>query len=540
MKENQNESIPLAIALTIQELKGWVAKELFVPIGKRGIVILRNGKSKLYPPGTHTALNPLQRIKKQGVGLVAGFMPEKELPLFLRINNILTGDDHLVDISLMCQLEILDHKNFFETDVIPRKHLEGPALIMDDEESFRAVYQIINEYALEDLISGSLHDTIRQRISTLLQSILSLQGLELSNVFLLTIWPVEDRVRIEEKLLEFEQKMNSISLEKKMAMIENDAQLQEFMQEFGISLPKTSVFSKISLKPEESSASKSLFFDWIKSELKDNLPGRNFRIKSIWQKKIKPDTDEKTGRIQFFPRLVFIILIFLLILSVISLYAKIVNNETLSRDYRFYLSIGTILVGLIINTIIAYYKKWEADYATDYDDRRTSLLDDLSEKNRKEVDVIVRNQCVAELSEQKRMLNDARSRVYKNGEETLALTLKRLENKIDDSIDQIQNKNFGIPPYLNFNQKFTTRIWEEFLEKDEQILIMASSLTQVVLDIQKQIGQQTIDKGLISDFENQLDHFLQTFGARHRIFHNNEQEIVNHVVSELETKQGGE
>jgi hypothetical protein len=69
---------------------------------------------------------------------------------------------------------------------------------------------------------------------------------------------------------------------------------------------------------------------------------------------------------------------------------------------------------------------------------------------------------------------------------------------------------------------------------------MASSLTQVVLDIQKQIGQQTIDKGLISDFENQLDHFLQTFGARHRIFHNNEQEIVNHVVSELETKQGGE
>ena len=540
MKENQNESIPLAIALTVQELKGWVRKELFVPNGKRGIVIFRNGKSKIFSSGTHTALNPLQRIKKQGVGLQAGYMPEKELPLFLRINNILTGDDHLVDISLMCQLEILDHRKFFEMGVIPRKYLEGSALILDDEESFRAVYQIINEYALEDLISGSLHDTIRQRISTLLQSILSLQGLQLSNIFLLTIWPVEDRVRIEEKLFEFEQKMNSISLEKKMASIENDAQLQEFMQEFGVSIPKSSAFSKISLKPEESSASKSLFYDWIKNELRDNLPGRNFRIKSIWQKKIKPETDEKTGRIKFFPRLVFVILIFLLIISVISLYARIVNNETLSPDYRFYIGIGTILVGLIINTIIAYYKKWEADYATDYDDRRTSMLDDLSEKNRKEVDVIVRDQCIAELAEQKRMLNDTRSRVYKNGEEEFALTLRHLENKIDDSIDQIKNKNFGIPPYLNFNRKFTTRIWEEFLEKDEQILIMVSSLTQVVLDIQKQIGQQTIDKGLISGFENQLDHFLQTFGARHRIFHHNEQEIVNHVVSELETKLGGE
>lgn len=515
MNKVENNFIPLAAAYNLQELKGWIGKKMTVPVGKRGIIIFRDGKTQLFPPGTHQVVNPIQRLTKQAGGLIAGFIPEKQLPLHLKISNLLSGDNHLVDVSFMCELNIVDHKIFFEQEVIPHKTIQGPAFEWDDQESFKAVYQVINRYALEDLVSGAITNDLRTQITEILQSSLMVKGLQLASINLITIWPVEDRVRIEEKLFELNQKLSSIELDKKMSEIETNAQLFDFMNEFGIEWPKTSGVPLI-LEEKSIQSENPSFINWVRSEIKDNLPGRNFRIKSFWKKETKQKGKRRVKKVKFVPRILFVTLILIIACSVSGLFSKITEAAAPERRLDFYILIISIVISVILDSIVTLYKQWEENLSTDWDLEGAIMLEDLSRNNRERVDKIVREKSAAEISEQKRMVNDSRSRVYRSGNEDLALKLRQLESKLDESTHRVLDINFGEAPYLQPDLKISKRLWENMLDVDEHLLVQAAALTQDALGFQTKVNDQTLDDSFLNHFEDRLDRFLQNFGSRQR------------------------
>lgn len=62
----------LAKAYPLQELKGWISKQLLVPPGKTGIAVFMDGKTELFTSGENQVLTDLDRLmgKGQVFGLV--------------------------------------------------------------------------------------------------------------------------------------------------------------------------------------------------------------------------------------------------------------------------------------------------------------------------------------------------------------------------------------------------------------------------------------------------------------------------------------
>ena len=66
---DRSTAVPLARTFTLKELSGRLGKKLFVPEGRQGVRVLRDGQSRLYPLGPHWVVTAMQRVRGWGAGL---------------------------------------------------------------------------------------------------------------------------------------------------------------------------------------------------------------------------------------------------------------------------------------------------------------------------------------------------------------------------------------------------------------------------------------------------------------------------------------
>lgn len=520
-KPDFTTAVPLARTFTLKELSGRLGKKMYVPQERQGVRVLRDGQARLYPPGPHWVVTAFQRLRGLGAGLRAGYVPDGVMQWHLKVGHVISGDGQLLDVSILGEGKVSDAVRFLLSEVAPRKVIQGPAMDVDEETVFRAVYQMVQNYAAEDLLSGAVTGDLREQLRRILAVSLKGIGLELYGIDLITIWRAEDSLKIEEALFALGQKMDGLEIEKKMAEVENQAEFNAFMGEYVPDWPQTAGLPQVGDKQGMLAKTGDALRSWIKSETDGEQPGRNFRLKSLWkQKKSAAETPkiahQRAKKMRWWPRAIWMATLVLIGLIISLVFNWLTQAASLDNKLEFYVVVWTVVIGALLESAVSLYKQWEEKQSTDWDLEGATLLDDLSRNNRQLVDSIVRQQCSEELAQQERMVNDVRSRVFKEGNEELALRLRRLEQKLAHSREQVLDARFGTAPYLRTELKISRQAWERMLDDDEHLLVQVAALTEDAHQFQARLSQQELDGGFADRFEAKLDVFQKDFASRQR------------------------
>ena len=134
------------------------------------------------------------------------------------------------------------------------------------------------------------------------------------------------------------------------------------------------------------------------------------------------------------------------------------------------------------------FQQWEAFFADSPYQSNVLGMDNIKFKDRQEIDELVREQLGMELGMQRDIFNELRSRVYKMGEEDLALELRRIERKIDEGRQKVKDLKIGKPAYLREDMKLTKTAWNYLMDEEEIILVKAALLSEEAQTIQLEAG----------------------------------------------------
>jgi hypothetical protein len=511
----------LAAAYPIQALKGWLSKHVLVPPGRQGIALFRSGKFELYPAGENRVITDLDRFKGDGAGFWAGYIPKDPFKATLTVANLLSGDDLLLDLSLLCTLEVQEPVRFFTEVVIPQGEIEVETFVIGADNVFQSFSNLIRNYSAQDLVDGNLDSEMVEKAFRAISPNLHDQGLILHSIDLVTCWRQEDRLLIEEKIFALDQKLADLEFEKKLADVENEQELNAFLEASGVQLP---VSPRVIDKDQQEKAG-SLYKTWIGGQKDGHQPGRNFRLKTL----IKERLDDASGRKRtvykprwWLPRAIWIIVV---VLAAIGL-TVFLNQASQTLDWagrnEFYIAIWLFALGAILDSVKALFKNWEKLFATDMAADDTVGLDQLRIKNRQVVNRIVRDQCDLELGIQKETINELRSRVFHAGDTDLALEMRRIEQKIENFQEKIKDNNFGAAPYLRSDIRISEKTWRTFMDNEEYLLIQVALLTEAAHHLQVLFSNSQLSHDPFQEYEAELDSFMKNFSVRGRILHTKE------------------
>ena len=507
----------LAKAWPLEELKGLIGKKLTVPAGKTGIAVFKDGKSELFTSGENRVISSFDRLAGKGAGFWAGYIPEEHFSVIVSITNLLSGDDKLLDLNLLCDVSVNDPKNFFLNVVVPPRELKNQSVAIDIPELFSGFATIIRNYTAEDLIKGELDAEISKKAKSLLGLMLPEKGIKFEALTMVSFWRQEDRLAIEEQLFLLDQKMKDIEFDKKLAEVESKEEFDQLLNSNGIEMPKqASIFSFF--KPTKKNDLNQLVQE-IKNE---DQPGHNFRMKSLLIKKeIDKASPKKNPILQnwWVPRVIWMVFVLLIALGATFYLTKGAEKFEWMGNQAFYIAIWTFAIGAIIESVTKLFKQWEAFFADSPYQSNVLGMDNIKFKDRQEIDELVREQLGMELGMQRDIFNELRSRVYKMGEEDLALELRRVERKIDEGRQKVKDLKIGKPAYLREDMKLTKTAWNYLMDEEEIILVKAALLSEEAQTIQLEAGNPQKIASKLSDYETKLDSFINAFIARERVLH---------------------
>jgi hypothetical protein len=465
MKDQKIENYPVARSYTLMELTGWFGKWFHIPEGTQGIMIDASGNYKLFPPGKRPEIRPWARLTGKGIGVHLGYYPPGPFELPARINNVLCGDDELVDVTLNLFVKVIDPVHFFKRVVMPvGELLEFPDIGRDSLHD--EVQKVIGQYARVDVIhnvpTSSLVNQIREKIT----GILNWMGLDLLDIPLLFFRQTEDRLMISDKLAEIESRMDN------SAPTEMDTvQLEKITREM---LPDSSDLRLVGNK-----SLKETMNNLKKLRRIENLPKRHWLLRSL----NTPELDGMDNKTRITLRKIQSLqtnwIIFLLILGGAITYFLLKLDLNNSEIIAFLVGTWGTILSFILASLKKLVEKKESILlgGSRIADLEKSLL--VSHEDRKEVDHLVRHQCGTELKRAFEIINELRSRVYRAGEVDLALALKGFELELEEKQTKIQSSNFCSPFYLS-GLPISESEWKSILDQEEEVLSTAKNLILMV------------------------------------------------------------
>ena len=233
--DETNTTTPLARVYRLDEMPGAIGKWLAVPPARIGIVVDDRGRSRSLLPGRRLALSAFQRIRGGGIGLRAGYVPDGLAPFWLPSGALLSGDGELMDASLWGQLRVVDPVRFLVQDVTPVGVVEGPVMDLSrlplGQPIGLALAGLVAEYAAADLVAGLPTDHLLSETRRCLEPVLAASGLSLALLEALSFRRASDRVEIAQKLLALDERLGDIELQRKMAAIEQQVELEDFIRQ---------------------------------------------------------------------------------------------------------------------------------------------------------------------------------------------------------------------------------------------------------------------------------------------------------------------
>lgn len=518
--DKHSENLPLAIALSTDQMKGWLSKHLPVPPGRQGIALFRNGKFNLFPSGENRVLTDLDRLKGDGAGFYAGYLPLNPFNAMLTIMNLVSADKVLLDLSLLCSINVIDPLRFFTEQVIPHKIIESGTFMLDDLDLFKFFSNLVSNYIAQDLVDGLIDADLIEKAYQVINPLIANAGLALIRIDLVTCWRKEDRLVIEEQVLALEQKMADLAFEKKLAEIENQKELDLFLKENAAEVAgKTRLVKPGKEQKDQNLAGK--LKAWITSINADNKPGQNFRLRTLAAQKALIKDKETHRKITkpnwWVPKIIWIIVILLLAFSITYFLKQEAQTHQWASRSELYVSIWAFAIIALLQTAAALFKGWEKALHEKVDWHNAMGFDLYEFEERNSLNLIVRDQCKMELDLQKTILNELRGRVYQEGNSELALEMRRLELKLEDFINKIQSQQVGTPIYLKEGVKISHQSWHEYLENEELLLIQAALLSDEAHKLQVKFNQSEFELNSLKSYEVNVDAFYKAFSTRERV-----------------------
>ena len=516
----------LAVAYPIQELKGWLSKHMEVPPGRAGIALFRDGRVVHYPAGDNRVITDLDRFKGNGGGFWAGYLPTQPFNATLSVDNLVSADKVLVDLSMLCTLKVFDAKRFFVEEVIPRREVTSGVFVFDKPELFKLISNFVMNYSAQDLVDGSLDAELVGRVTKALNLVLANSGLTLEGIELVTCWRKDDRLVVEQQLMAFEEKMADLEFEKKLSQAEFQKELSSLKSETGFGVKVRTGFDE----PDGEKKSQSLrekVTAWLADRHFADQPGANFRVKAIMAEKIA-DSPIQEGETHYkprwwLPRAVWMVSVFLIAVGLTVFLNKASETRAWLGNSEFYIAIWVFVLGVMIESAAALFKGWEKLFEQEHPAVNHIGLAHLKIKDRHTINQLVKDQCQMELGLQQNMLNELRSRVYQSQNMDMALELKRLESKIEDFTGRIKENSFGLPPYLREDIKLSRQNWNIHMENEEMLLVMAGLLSDQVNQLQIKFNDSNLQDQDLKGYETNLDVLYKTFALRERVLQTTDQ-----------------
>jgi len=184
--------------------------------------------------------------------------------------------------------------------------------------------------------------------------------------------------------------------------------------------------------------------------------------------------------------------------------------------WEFYLTIWGFAAIVIFESLRTLFQRREELEEVHWAEPGTTFVDDLVGQDRVQADGLIRNQCESDLRNAQDMLNDLRSRVYQSGAEDLALRMKVMEKKFQESRKLVMDINVGVPPYVT-DLKVSRRMWDDLLDYDEQLLVRSSAMSDDVQLLQQEFAQGAeITPEILDQLEGRLDAILHQFKNRNQ------------------------
>ncbi|HQA28472.1 MAG TPA: hypothetical protein PLA02_04555 [Brevefilum fermentans] len=515
-KQQNEASNYLARAFQLKDLSGWISKKLIVPPGRKGIALFRDGSYDLFTPGENRVITDLDRFLGKGAGFWAGYVPSEKFNATVSISNLLSGDEKLLDLNILCDIAVENEVRFFQEVVIPQGDISSHNLVLDLPELYQTFASMVRDYTADDLTSGNLEHEFAQKASILLANLLPNKGIRFEDILVISLWGQEDRIAVQQQILNLNQKLKDLEFEQKVAQAENEADLEKVLKDNGIVLPKKAQLFPLNFQKKNQTKLK----EWVEGVTNDGQPGHNFRLRSLLIKKEidtanRPDSPFLNN--WWVPRVIWIVLVILAAIAATYFMRQASSKyEWLSRS-EFYITIWMFVLAAVIESVSKLFKQWEGFFADVKKPSDLLGLDNIKFKDRQTIDRVIREQSQMELNRQWEILNELRGKVYRAGDEDLALEIKQVERKLEEFLPKLKDAGVGKPVYLMDDIKLTKASWNLLMDKEEILLIKAAMLTQSAQGIQLAFSESKTLKELLYKYEAELDIFISDFIGRNRI-----------------------
>lgn len=523
-KKTVSATVPLGRVFHLNELPGWVGKYMEVPPGRLGMAIQPDGTVHTFPVGRHQLLTNWGRLQGRGSRLLVGYVPVEVSMAQVKLGYLLSGDQELLSGRVICAVEVGDAARFLREVVAPQGTVWSGGMELDPQPIEDALAPILTQYAAADIIHGQVDARIAGVVQTGLQATLELKGLRLQQILLVGLTRAEDRAVIAEKAQALSERLQDVSLQAKMAEIDNQSQLDDFLHQLD---PELDQMAHLKLGGEGSEKGKASFKgkvvdairSWLTIEASKEGGKRRWSIEGLFQRK---GGDDEKGRQKprhvssnwWVSRALWMTLVILLGCGLTGIVNWIAQTASWDNKIEILLGIWGFVIIVVLESVKALYEKREALSEESWIYPGFQHLDNLVGNNRQRVDQLVREQCAHELQHIREVISEIRTREYNRGKTELALKLRNeLERNLEECAAKVQRADYGHPPYVT-DLRISNNAWSHMLDVDEDLLLEVNALSDQAHLLQQKSYEDQLENSMIVALDAKVSKFCNKFHDR--------------------------
>lgn len=515
--QNQDGAAPLAQVIPIRQLPGRLDKWIEVPPGKQGVVIEPGGNARVLPPGRHRVLSYAQRVRGQGSGMKAGLLPAGPLSAALDAAYLWSGDQQLVDTSLLLAVEIADAARCFTELVVPRGTVTGQVLDLSGERGRKTLAELVRPYAADDLVKGLPTRLMVADLAPRLEHLLADGGLRLRAIEVLSFWPSEKREAVDETL------QGAEALEDAQALYE------QLKAELGDSATVRAVADEPPAQQAGPTARKdagqdrAAAFEPVKTWLKARRgEQRQKNHASLWDLFRKQDAPAQAA-VKRPPRnwwlggalWVGFLLLSGYVLTRIGTGAAAAMKASNEALYVYLTTLWLVIIPLLFDAIKRLVEQREKISEETWMLPGSTRLDVLAREDRALTDRLVRQQVHDELNRSVKALDYLVTHFYQQNDIQAATRLRKARQEFEDAARLVLDSSCGAPPYLAGSQLNISRLaWDRMLDYDENLLMYAGALSEKVAAYQEKALAGQAAEPDETGLKSQLQKFNYQFSGR--------------------------
>jgi hypothetical protein len=531
-EEKQTSMVPLGRAFRLKELKGYFQKFITIPPGRTGVVVEADGQGRTLAPGYHRLLTVIQRLRGRGVGLAAGYVPKEPFNLRMAIPYLLSGDGKLVDLNLACVLEVNDPVKFFTQVVLPQGTFQADGMEVNDEMARKMLGSATTKYAAADLVHG-LPPRLNGELLNALGMFAAGWGLSVRNIPLVVITNSDDRLAIAEKTQALQERLQDVALQAKMAEIENQAQLDEFIQQVdpqagAVVHPQVAQAAPAEAAPlaaaaapaKDAPAAARKPGEYLRTLFGGSGAGNSRRgglLAGLFHQKPKAAAETRElPHLWWLMRTLWMAIVLIMAGIITYLVFHLAASASVQRKLEFLLPTWGFAITYILTNIKVLAEKSENAFEITRPSSASSRLDDLVGDDRRRADELVREQCQKELGHVREVLQDIRTREFKRDKTEMALKLRNeLEQNAEEGIKKIGSPDYGCPAYVT-DLYLNRNAWNDMLNYDEDLLGYAHALSDKAHLLQQKSQADELDMAQLAGFDTDISDFRNRFFERGR------------------------